>query len=546
MDVRTRNAFLLGAASNWLAFAATLAVSFGLTPVLIGSLGRPRYDVWCVVESILAYFTLLDFGVAACLVRYVARHHAIQDRHGLNRMASASLAVFLVAAILAGLLGAPILFLLSSTLEEKAGTPGDVLPFMVLMLVNLAATLPLSVFPSILDGLERFTAKSLTRLLFLAVRTVGIVFAIQTQPALFPLAVVYTSVNFLEHAVLAGLCYRFLPGLSFSYRHVDRESFHLIRGYSTDAFLAMLAGRITVQTGAILVGIYLPAGQVTFFATAARLVEYAKTLLRTITTTLTPGISALEARNDTEAIRRLFLTASRWLLYLALPVNLGLWWFGVPFFQRWVGEEFVHGSYPAMAILATTVAIGVAQSVAARVLYGIGCLRLFARLALLEAALNFALSWLLIRWLGVAGVAIGIALPNLLFCGVVIALTLQQLQLPPVRYFRESWQPPLLALLIPLVIWSLTGRSEPQWMVIAFDLTAGLLPYAGLVGWREFARRDRCKKSNHPGSVNYSETWALWHFRQRMTQRLAATFRRPCRGFPPPARPPRTSPSTLR
>jgi O-antigen/teichoic acid export membrane protein len=78
MDVRmsAKRSLLLGAATNWTAFAATLFVAFFLAPYLIRSLGDGRYGVWCVVEAILAYFTLFDLGIAACLVRFVAKYHA--------------------------------------------------------------------------------------------------------------------------------------------------------------------------------------------------------------------------------------------------------------------------------------------------------------------------------------------------------------------------------------------------------------------------------------------------------------------------------------
>ncbi|MCZ2340511.1 MAG: oligosaccharide flippase family protein [Bacteroidales bacterium] len=489
MDVRSRHAFLLGAATNWLAFAATLGVSFFLTPYLIGELGKPRYDVWCIVESVLAYFTLLDMGIAACLVRSVARHHASTDRESLNRMASACLAVFLAAGVIALVLGTPILMGMGESLEAKAGSPGDVLPFMLLMLANLAATLPLSIFPNILDGLERFTAKSLVRIGILILRTIGIILAIQTQTGLLPLAVVYTIANLIEHGLMAGLCYRFLPELRFSWRLVDRATFRQVRGYSTDAFLAMLAGRITVQTGAILVGLFLPAGQVTFFATAARLVEYAKTLLRTITATLTPGVSAMEARGDFHGIARLVLTATRWVLYIVLPVNLGLWLFGRPFLHRWVGSEFVDASFPAAAILAATLTLGVAQSVTARVLYGMGRLRLFARMALLESALNLGLTLLLIRPFGVEGVAVAVAVPNVLFCLFVIGFTLLTLGIPLRAYLRRSWLQPLLANTLPLAIWLALGEPAPTWPTIAVGIIAGLVPYGVLVGGMEFRQK---------------------------------------------------------
>ena len=83
-----KRSLLIGAATNWAAFAATLLVSFFLAPYLIHHLGDARYGVWCVVESILAYFTLFDLGIAACLVRFVARFHATDERAELNRLVS--------------------------------------------------------------------------------------------------------------------------------------------------------------------------------------------------------------------------------------------------------------------------------------------------------------------------------------------------------------------------------------------------------------------------------------------------------------------------
>ena len=72
---------LLGAVTNWLAFAATLAVGFFLTPYLVRRLGDGTYGVWAFVESLLAYFTLFDLGIAACVVRFVAQFHTTGDRN---------------------------------------------------------------------------------------------------------------------------------------------------------------------------------------------------------------------------------------------------------------------------------------------------------------------------------------------------------------------------------------------------------------------------------------------------------------------------------
>src|SRR6185436_19357730 len=108
------------------------------------------------------------------------------ERTELNRVVSASLGLFLLAACGVMLVGGALVPFVAPGLERKLGAPGDVLPFMLLMLANLAITLPLSVFPTVLDGLQRFGAKSAVRLIFLAIRVCGIVYVMEAKPGLLP------------------------------------------------------------------------------------------------------------------------------------------------------------------------------------------------------------------------------------------------------------------------------------------------------------------------------------------------------------------------
>jgi O-antigen/teichoic acid export membrane protein len=492
-DDRSANRSLaIGAATNWAAFAAALAVSFFLAPYLIRTLGDPRYGVWCVVEGILAYFTLFDLGVAAYLVRFVAKHSATGDRAELNKVVSACLAVFTVAAACVLALGSALVPFVGPALERKLGQPGDVVPFMLLMTANLAVTLPLSAFPTILDGLQRYPTKSAVRLAFLALRVGGIVFAMENRPGLLPLAVVFTVTNLLEHAAMAALAFRFLPGLRISAAGVTRETLRQARGYSVDAFLAMLAGRVTVQTGTIVVGAFLPMAAAGLYANAARLVELSKNLLRSVTTTLTPAVSEREARGDLDGVRRVLLGGTRWVLYLILPVHLGLLFFGRPFLARWLGgPQYADWCFPAVVILSATLTIGVAQSVASRILYGMGRLRLFARLALVEAGVNLALSLLLVGPLGLEGVAVAVAVPNVLFCLFVIAYSCRVLGVPVGRYLAAGWLRPACAAVVPAVVWWFVTPAAPTWFAIGAGIAAGLVPYAVVVGCIEFGSRLR-------------------------------------------------------
>jgi O-antigen/teichoic acid export membrane protein len=472
---------LIGAVTNWLAFAATLLVGFFLTPYLVRRLGDGPYGVWAFVESVLAYFTLLDLGIAACVVRFVAKFHATGDRDELNRLVSTCLALFLGLGLVLFAVGAGVLPTVLTSIE-KAGVPADeVVAFSLLMVANLAITLPLSLFPSILDGLERFALKSAVRVAVLAVRTVGIVIILEQRPSLLLLGVLITVCNLAEHVVLAGLAMRSLPGIRISRRFVDRATLKRVKGYSLDAFLAMVAGRACAQSGVVIIGAFLGAAPVTYFALASRLVEFAKALLRTATNTLTPAISSLEAIGDTAAIRRMFLRGTRWVLYLILPVQLGLVVFGRPFLTTWLGDsEYADRCYPALVILSSTLSLVVAQSVASRVLYGTGRLRTFARMALAEAGVNVGLSVILCPRFGLIGVAVGVAIPNLLMCVWVIGYTARMLGVSAGRYLGDCWLRPLVAASVPLIVWLSADVSVTGWGSLAVAIAMGMVPY-GLV-----------------------------------------------------------------
>lgn len=469
---------LVGAVTNWLAFAATLLVGFVLTPYLVRRLGDGPYGVWAFVESVLAYFTLFDLGIAACVVRFVAKFHTTGDRDELNRLVSTCLALFLGLGLVLFVVGAAVLPTLLTSIE-RAGVPGDeVVAFSLLMVANLAATLPLSLFPSILDGLERFALKSAVRVAILAARTVGIVLVLEERPSLLLLGIVITATNLIEHAILAGLAVRALPEFRFSHRLVDRATLRRVRGYSLDAFLAMVAGRASVQSGAVIVGTFLGAAPVTYFALALRLVEFAKALLRTATNTLTPAISSLEAAGDGDAIRRMFLRGTRWVLYLILPVHLGLVAFGRPFLATWLGDaEYGDKCYWPLVVLSATLSLVVAQSVAARVLYGTGRLRRFARMALVEAGLNVGLSVLLCPRFGLVGVAVGVAVPNLLMCLWVIGHTARGLGVSAGRYIGDGWLRPLVVATVPLAVWLMADVTVTGWASLATAIVMGLVPY---------------------------------------------------------------------
>ena len=86
-----------------MAFAVMIVVTFFMTPILVDGLGDDRYGIWVFVESIIQYLALLDLGITAAVVKYVAKFNATQDKEEVNRVYSSSIAIFSALGLLVGL-----------------------------------------------------------------------------------------------------------------------------------------------------------------------------------------------------------------------------------------------------------------------------------------------------------------------------------------------------------------------------------------------------------------------------------------------------------
>jgi len=443
-----------------------------------------RYGLWSFVESFLAYMLLFDLGVAASLVRFVPRFVTSGERGNLNRMYSACLMFFLAAAACAALIG---WLGLSVAANRWIAIPPDLAPEMrlvsLVVVLHFALSLPLSVYPAMLDGVHAFVAKSVARTIFLILRVPLLLLVFRTPAPLLNMVLVLAAVNLFESLVLAWLVYRRLPGLRFVPREVDGETIRAVRGYSFDAFVAMLAGRLAFSTDAFVIGRLLNLPAIGQFAIANRVVDLAKTILRSATTTLTPAVSASEARGDLDAVRVFVIHGTRLSLYLVLPIQIGLFIFGRQFLILWIGPEYAAAATPSLWILNITLALTIAQSVASRVLYGMGRIRLFARVTLLEGIVNVIMSAALIGPLGIAGAAWGTTLPHIACCFFVIAHVGRLLGLSMKSYFRAAWLAPLVAATVPLIVWwPVSARVEVwSWTTLVGCGCLGLAPYAVLV-----------------------------------------------------------------
>jgi O-antigen/teichoic acid export membrane protein len=136
-------------------------------------------------------------------------------------------------------------------------------------------------------------------------------------------------------------------------------------------------------------------------------------------------------------LRETFLKWSKIALTLTLMVGMFLIVLGPRFIAWWIDPSFERPAGQVLQILMVSYFVFLpVRGVALPILFGLGKPGLPALGFLAAGLLNLGLSVWLVRPFGLAGVALGTAIPNVLFAGLVLVQTCREMDTSVVDFLR--------------------------------------------------------------------------------------------------------------
>jgi O-antigen/teichoic acid export membrane protein len=270
-----------------------------------------------------------------------------------------------------------------------------------------------------------------------------------------------------------------------SLAHVETTALSKLAGYGVFALLIAMAEKLRFQSDVLVIGAFLSAGAITGFSIAGKLVEYSGYAVRGMSQVFVPISSHFHAVGDLNGLQRTFIAGNRACALIVFPICMTLVIMGRSIIEIWVGNRYIT-SYSVLVLLLAPRALYLAQSTSTKILLGMGRHRTLASVLLLEGAANLLLSLILVRPLGVLGVALGTAIP--LTCTSIVFLpehVCRLLRIPLGTFLSRCYRLPLI-LCIPFtsVLW-LLGRTFEihSYRAVMAQLTCGAAVYGAGLGW---------------------------------------------------------------
>jgi O-antigen/teichoic acid export membrane protein len=262
-----------------------------------------------------------------------------------------------------------------------------------------------------------------------------------------PLVSTTTGISVLAYAAYARVAKVAFPGLSIRPSRFSRVRLREVTSFSLYLFAIDIAVQIGFNMDNLVVGASLGTAAVALYAVASRLADYQRQLCNQFNSFLFPVVVGYGARGNQPALRAMLVDGTRIAFGLVTGVTLCLLAFGRPLVLRWMGPGFAESLPPLFILAAAGVAL-VGQGPLGNILLGTGRHRLVAVASLAEALINLVLSLAFVRIWGIAGVALGTAIPVVLVnVGVLMPAACRSLGVPVASFAREAGTPALAAAL---------------------------------------------------------------------------------------------------
>jgi O-antigen/teichoic acid export membrane protein len=280
-------------------------------------------------------------------------------------------------------------------------------------------------------------------------------------------------------------------------------------GFSAYSFLSRFATMSYAYADKLIIGALVGVTGLAYFTVASTLANRVLSLTYRLSGVFFPAASALAARGELERLKRLYLKASRYVVFLNAAVLVLVAVFAYQILYYWMDPQFARAGGVILAVMALSQFVDSLTSLPSLVNDGMGHPRVSGMFALARAAFGLVVVYVGVASWGIAGAAWGHLIASVLLTAAFLVAVhgrtvpagmgelARHAYLPSVfgvgavafaasagnRWFDAG--PVTLALLVVLTMTALFAYG----MLFVVDKDDKLLAWETLKGWLSLRRR---------------------------------------------------------
>lgn len=379
-------------------------IFFLLTPYMIQALGDYYYGLWILLNTVLSYFALSEFGLSSAVERELAYALGQKNIKEFNL-------VFFNGFILFGIVSLIIIFLslITSAAVIFIFPKISFLPLLLLLMgLTIAFDLSTQPFYAVLNAHLDFKINYLIGIVNTLLQG-GLMYAfLRLGYKLFGLVLVNFMVMLFVKILQLLMINTHIKKLDFFHQKINRKTINRLILFGSKSFLVKIADLLRSRVDAFVIGASISVQKVTTYSIGTNLTAKANTFLNSLMEMLSPVFYQLVGANHQKRLQKTYFFSWKIALLissLALAIILML---GYPFIKVWVGPAYLDGYIP-LVILAIAAFLEKTQSPGNTIFFSYNQQHIYGILVFLDGIINLTLSlfFVFVLHLGLSGVALG-------------------------------------------------------------------------------------------------------------------------------------------
>ncbi len=379
-----------------------LLITIVLTPYILHKIGTSQYGIWVVLNSMVAYLSLSGLGFNTKIFRDMSCEAETEINKTVN---SFFFLILFVQVLLCPLIISAYFWLKIFIKPETMHlyTMGSI-SFYLLYFTFLFKIIG-QVFETIFYSMSKhYVVNSviiLSRILnFLLIILIG-----SYQLNVVILSFIGLGLSIVCMAVIY-LKSKNVIAFTISYKYFDKQYIKTSLMPSLQYFMISIGALIIFQSDTLVISSFVGVSSVTAYSLGYRLVSIPQMMLWNFSDVLFPRISKLYSNSSWIELSVLLKKIFAIVIPLNIVLTIILYFFGTNLLKIWVGEEHVIAKDIFDIFIITFFSYTIAHTCGV-IINAMGKQKIVSYIVMLESFINLIISLILVRKMGMLGVALG-------------------------------------------------------------------------------------------------------------------------------------------
>lgn len=328
-------------------------IGFLYVPILLYYIGKSEYGLYQLIGSFIAYFSIMDFGLTAAVVRFYTKYKALNDKANMENILAISLRCYSVITVLLFVIGYVCYINLDKFFAHSmtAGEISSAENLFLLLLLNIVLTISTMIFRAVINAYEKFLFLKGLETVQLVLQPILIILVLQEYPSAFTVALVQTVLNI--GLIVSRIYYCFFKlKITIKFYHWDKKLFKEFKKLALSVFAVTLIDQVFFKTNQVILGIISGTSAVAVYSIASLIYMNYMALSLAISGVYLPHITEMIAKRESiQKISELFIQIGRWQYFLLAAVASGFIVFGRQFIEIWAGYGFEDAYWITLLII---------------------------------------------------------------------------------------------------------------------------------------------------------------------------------------------------